>query len=76
MVAVEYDGGHHQADRHQYVRDIGRTERLHSLGWIVVRVVAEDRPEDVVSRVTRAMISRRQRRAQQDGPGIKPVPPR
>lgn len=45
MVAVEYDGDHHQRDRQQYVKDIRRIEMLEQLGWIVIRVVAEDRPQ-------------------------------
>jgi hypothetical protein len=61
-VAAEYDGGHHQRDREQYVKDIRRLDRLHGLGWIVVRVVAEDRPADIVERATRAMIARGWRR--------------
>ncbi len=54
-VAVEYDGYHHLADRRQYLRDIQRLERLQQLGWIIVRVVAEDRPDDVVRRVMAAL---------------------
>ena len=57
-VAVEYDGGHHYTDRRQYLKDIRRLERLQELGWIVVRVVAEDRPEDVIRRVRNALDSR------------------
>ena len=58
-VAVEYDGGQHHTDRRQYLRDIRRMERLHRLGWIVIRVVAEDHPDDVVRRVCQALESRR-----------------
>jgi hypothetical protein len=54
-VAVEYDGHHHLADRLQYLRDIRRLERLQQLGWIIVRVVAEDRPDDVLRRVMAAL---------------------
>ena len=57
-VAVEYDGGHHYTDRRQYLKDIRRLEKLQELGWIVVRVVAEDRPEDVIRRVRNALDSR------------------
>lgn len=49
-VAVEYDGGHHQTERGQYVRDIRRRERLEQLGWLLITVVAEDRPADIVDR--------------------------
>lgn len=55
MVAVEYDGDQHRTDRRQYVKDIQRQEMLEELGWIVVRVVAEDRPEGIVRRVRAAL---------------------
>ncbi len=63
MVAVEYDGDHHRTDRRLgappagggYVKDIGRLEMLERMGWIIVRVVAEDRPADIVRRVRAAI---------------------
>ncbi len=58
MVAVEYDGDHHRANRRQYARDQDRQRKLEELGWIVVRVIAEDKPEDVVRRVRGALIRR------------------
>ena len=58
MVAVEYDGDQHRSDRHQYVKDIRRHEMLERMGWQVVRVVAEDHPDDVVQRI-RAALARR-----------------
>jgi hypothetical protein len=54
LVAVEYDGDQHRSSRAQYVKDIRRTEMLERYGWMVVRVVAEDHPDDVVRRVARA----------------------
>lgn len=57
-VAVEYDGDHHRKDRKQYVKDMGRLRMLESLGWIVIRVIAEDAPEDVVARVEAALARR------------------
>lgn len=57
-VAVEYDGDHHRSDRSQYNWDIKRLERLQGRGWIVVRVVAADRPADIVRRVRAARGSR------------------
>jgi Protein of unknown function (DUF559) len=57
-VAVEYDGDHHRRDRRQYVKDIARLRMLEALGWIVIRVIAEDIPHDVISRVQAALISR------------------
>ncbi|MEE6135542.1 hypothetical protein SKC41_04250 [Mycobacterium sp. 050128] len=56
MVAVEYDGDQHRTDRRQYVKDIRRLEMLSEMGWIVVRVVAEDSPAAILRRV-RAAIS-------------------
>jgi len=57
-VAVEYDGDHHRTDRRQYVKDIRRQEMLERMGWIVVRVVAEDRPAGIVHRVRAALADR------------------
>jgi very-short-patch-repair endonuclease len=57
-VAVEYDGEQHRSDGWQYTWDIRRSEMLERLGWIVVRVVAGDRPAEIVSRV-RAALARR-----------------
>ncbi|APE18133.1 hypothetical protein BOH72_25535 [Mycobacterium sp. WY10] len=58
MVAVEYDGEQHRTDRWQYAWDSRRREMLERLGWIVVRVLAGDRPADIIDRV-RAAIARR-----------------
>src|ERR1700753_1404357 len=49
-VAVEYDGDHHRTSRAQYVRDVRRLEMLERMGWVVVRVVAEDHPDDIIRR--------------------------
>ncbi len=58
-VAAEYDGDQHRTDRRQYARDQWRIRKLEALGWIVIRVIAEDKPEDVVRRVRDALIRRR-----------------
>jgi hypothetical protein len=55
MVAVEYDGDQHRTDRRQYVKDIRRQEMLERMGWTIVRVVAEDRPANIVRRVRAAI---------------------
>lgn len=55
MVGVEYDGDHHRVDRWQYIKDIRRLELLERMGWLIIRVVAEDRPADIVRRVRRAL---------------------
>ncbi|HZA12326.1 hypothetical protein [Mycobacterium sp.] len=57
-VAAEYDGDHHRTARLQFSNDIHRLEMLSSLGWIVIRVTAKDRPADILRRV-RAAIARR-----------------
>lgn len=55
LVAVEYDGDQHRTDRRQYVKDIRRLQMLEELGWIVIRVVAEDGPAAVLRRVHTAI---------------------
>ena len=53
-VLVEYDGEHHWSDERQRTWDIERMERLAELGWVVVRVNAEQlrrRPQVIVARV-------------------------
>lgn len=55
MVAVEYDDDHHRTDRRQYVKDIRRLAMLEEMGWIIVRVVAEDSPAAVLRRVRSAI---------------------
>ena len=62
MVAVEYDGDQHRTDRRQFVKDINRLAKFADLGWIVIRVVAEHRREDIVERVRQALVSRGYRR--------------
>jgi hypothetical protein len=57
-VAVEYDGEQHRSDRRQYTWDIRRRELLERRGWVLVRVVAGDRPGDIVRRVRSARASR------------------
>lgn len=41
-VAVDYDGDHHRTDRKQFRHDIRRNEEVAELGWINVRITAED----------------------------------
>jgi len=57
-VAVEYDGDQHRSDRRQYMKDQWRLRKLAELGWIIIRVIAEDKPEDVIERVRRALLAR------------------
>ncbi|CFD54839.1 cullin%2C a subunit of E3 ubiquitin ligase [Mycobacterium tuberculosis] len=54
-VAAEYDGDHHLTSRYHYRKDILRHEKVqHRYGWIVVRVVADDHPADIIRRVGEA----------------------
>jgi len=57
-VAVEYDGEQHRNDRRQYTWDVRRLETLERRGWIVVRVVAGDRPAEIIRRVRAARARR------------------
>jgi hypothetical protein len=58
MVAVGYDGDQHRTERRQFVKDINRLTDIQEQGWIVVRVVAEHRPADVIRRVHEALTRR------------------
>jgi len=53
-LAVEYEGDHHRTDRRQFNKDIRRAEALTELGWISVRVTAEDTEGGVIARVSAA----------------------
>jgi hypothetical protein len=57
-VAAEYDGDYHRSDRRRFVKDINKLAIAEDQGWIVIRVVSEHRPRDIVSRVYRALTSR------------------
>lgn len=57
-VAAEYDGDHHRSDRRVYRKDQWRLRKLEQLGWIVIRVIAGDTPDDVVCRVRDALLAR------------------
>jgi hypothetical protein len=50
-LAVEYDGDQHRTDRRQYVKDLRRLPMITDLGWETIRVIAEDRPAQVLHRV-------------------------
>jgi hypothetical protein len=61
-VAAEYDGDQHRTNRKQYVKDVRCQLTLQRLGWIVVRVIAEDREDDIIGRVDDALGRRGYRR--------------
>jgi hypothetical protein len=53
-LAVEYEGDQHRTSRRQFNRDIRRAEAVAELGWIVLRVTAEDTPGGIIARVSTA----------------------
>lgn len=53
-VAVEYDGEHHRKNTADYRKDIIRLECIQAVGWIVVRLVAGNRPREIIERVRAA----------------------
>ncbi|MCB0948389.1 MAG: hypothetical protein KDB44_03765 [Mycobacterium sp.] len=57
-IAVEYDGDQHRTDRSRYVWDERRLRRIRELGWLHVKVIAEDRRHDIIKRVQRAWAER------------------
>jgi hypothetical protein len=50
-VAADYEGDHHWTDRRRFNHDIRRAEAVAELGWIDVRVTAEDTPGGIIRRV-------------------------
>lgn len=53
-VAADYDGDHHWTNRRIFNHDIRRAETVAELGWIDVRVTAEDTEGGVIRRVSAA----------------------
>ncbi|GAC1396899.1 MAG: hypothetical protein NVS4B6_19400 [Mycobacterium sp.] len=53
-LAVEYDGDQHRKDRKRYVWDIRRQAFVERQGWINIRVINEDKPYDILRRVSEA----------------------
>jgi hypothetical protein len=58
QLAVEYDGDQHRTDRRQYVKDLRRLPKVEHRGWEVIRVIAEDRPAEVLERAYEAFVRR------------------
>nr|VTO95823.1 hypothetical protein BIN_B_01220 [Mycobacterium riyadhense] len=72
-VAAEYEGDQHQTSRYHYRKDIRRLEKVERhYGWIVVRVVAEDHPADIIRRVGEARASRPQPHCENPNPKSQP----
>lgn len=57
-VLPEYDGDQHRTDRTQYVKDMRVIPRIERLGYIVLRVIKEDRPPQIVRDAWEALVSR------------------
>jgi hypothetical protein len=57
-IAIEYEGDHHRTDRRQFNRDIRRVDALTELGWIVIRVTAEDTEGAIIHWVANARARR------------------
>jgi hypothetical protein len=57
-IAVEYDGEQHRTSRSRYSWDVRRQEKIQRRGWVVIRVLAGDRPEDILRRVRDAFAFR------------------
>jgi hypothetical protein len=53
-IAADYEGDHHRTDRRRFNHDIRRAEAVAELGWIDVRVTAEDTAGGVIARVSAA----------------------
>lgn len=58
LIAVEYDGEHHQRNRDQYVWDEQRLRLIRAQGWLHIKVIKEDDPAEVTARVKRAWLLR------------------
>ncbi|WP_059016248.1 type IV toxin-antitoxin system AbiEi family antitoxin [Mycobacterium sp. M26] len=57
-LAFEYDGDQHRSDRRQYVKDLRRLPMVERRGWEVIRVIAEDRPAEILLRAREAYVRR------------------
>ncbi|MEB3979673.1 hypothetical protein OQ968_00145 [Mycobacterium sp. 663a-19] len=57
-LGVDYEGDHHWMDRRRFNHDIWRAEALTELGWIDIRVTAEDTEGGIIARVSAAWARR------------------
>lgn len=48
-VACEYDGDQHRTDRGRYVKDVRVYRKLEQMGWITIRVIKDDREQEIIS---------------------------
>ena len=58
QVAAEYDGDHHRTNRKVYVKDIRAMATVQRMGWLVNRVIKEDRENEIIDRARTALMSR------------------
>jgi hypothetical protein len=61
MITVEYDGEQHRTDRVQWAWDVKRLRLVQHRGWHHIKVIADDRPADILQRVADAWALRRDR---------------
>ncbi|MET0476269.1 MAG: hypothetical protein ABW001_16670 [Mycobacterium sp.] len=59
LIAVEYDGEQHRTDQGRYRWDVRRLRKIQERNWYHVKVIAGDRPSEILHRVARAWESRR-----------------
>lgn len=57
-VGAEYDGEQHLSDRTVYARDVWVGRELQRAGWCLIRVIKEDRPNDIIGHARAALESR------------------
>jgi hypothetical protein len=57
-VAVEYDGEQHGGDVEQWKWDVKRLRMIHERNWLHIKVIAGDRPRDILARVAQAWQAR------------------
>ncbi|MGH3675241.1 MAG: hypothetical protein ACRDU5_05795 [Mycobacterium sp.] len=53
-IAMDYEGEHHRIDRSRFNHDIRRAETVAELGWVDIRVTAEDTAGGIIRRLSTA----------------------
>ena len=53
-IAMDYEGEHHRTDRRRFNHDIRKAETVAELGWMDIRVTAEDTEGGVIRRLSTA----------------------
>jgi hypothetical protein len=62
LIGLEYDGDQHRTDPRRYAMDIAKHRMLSRRNWIILRVIKEHRPHQIINWVREAW-SRREREA-------------